>query len=81
MAEDNDIKIAELSIESRYIKERLDIEVDERKKADIALVEAQKEFTTGLKQVSNRVLVLTTGLGLLWTAVNFLPKFLTLIGA
>ena len=80
MAADNEIRIAEHSIKIDYIEKRLDEESKNRKEADKALADVQKVQGEGLKQVSTRVLIITTGIGVIWTAINFAPKFLALIG-
>ena len=80
MATDSDIKLAEHDIKIGYIEKKLDEESRNRKEADKSLSDVQKVQGEGLKQVSTRVLVLTTVLGVGWTVVNYLPKIASLLG-
>lgn len=80
MATDTDIKIAEHSIKINYLEKKLDEETVYRREGDKNLSDVQKVQGEGLKQVSTRVLVITTGIGVVWTVINFMPKLLAFIG-
>lgn len=80
MASDTEIKVAELDVKVKYIEKQLDKEVEDRKDGDSELAKAQEVQGEGLKKVTNKVLVLTTGISIIWTLVNFAPRVMAFFG-